>query len=100
MAPTTCRGFSAAMAARNLAPAECWAGEGRLMMAASLRLRADLYDCAPRDAPVHVGLECARQFGELDGFPRDAVEMARGEIRGYPLPHIQPFRTRCRRGID
>ena len=40
MAPTTCKGFSAASAARNLAPAESWAGGGRL-------IGREVYGCEP-----------------------------------------------------
>src|SRR6188472_681812 len=101
MAPTTCRGFSAAMAARNFAPAESWAGVGVLMMGASLAgWSRDLDHSAAGHFAVDVGLERFRQVGERDGSPCDAREVARSQVRGDAPPHFEPFGARRRRGID
>src|SRR5688572_33214416 len=101
MAPTTCRGFSAAMAARNFAPAESWAVFGVLMVGASLAgWSADLDHGAAGHFAVDVGLERIRQLGERDGPVGDTREMARGEIRGDAPPHFEPFGARCCRRVD
>src|SRR5262245_4930474 len=100
MAPTTCRGFSAASAAGNVALAVRGAGVEAVMMPRSLRLRSYLYDRATGHLAIDVGLERTRQIGKGDGSGHDAVEVARPEIARDALPHLEPFRALRRGGID
>src|SRR5688500_13962891 len=99
MAPTTCRGFSAARAARNWAPAESWA-RGLLLMARSLRLRADLYDSATGNFPVQILLERAGELVERNRPAHDARQVPRGEIGGDSPPDLESLRARSRGRID
>src|SRR3954471_14339080 len=99
MAPTTCRGFSAASAARSFAPADSGAGVEAVMWP-SLRLLADLYDSTARDFSVDVGLERTRQLRERNRATHDALQVARLEVAGDALPHLEPFATPRRRGVD
>src|ERR1044072_4197315 len=100
MAPTTCRGFSAASAARNFAPADSGAGVEAFMLGRSVRPLGDLYDSTPRDFPVDVGLERTGQFLERNGAVDDAFQVPRPEVARDALPHFEPFTPRRRPGVD
>src|SRR5215831_2816778 len=100
MAPTTCSGFSAAIAARSFAPAESGAGVDAVMMAGSLRLRADLYDRATDHLAVDVSLKGTGQIGKRQGAADDAIQVAWLQIAGDALPHLEPLGTWRGRGVD
>src|SRR5690349_10459369 len=99
MAPTTCSGLSAASAARSFAPADRGAGV-EAVMGTSVRPLADLYDSAPRDLAVDVGLERTRKFGQRYRAADDALQVPRLEVARDALPHLQPLTARCGRGVD
>src|SRR6185503_17091824 len=100
MAPTTCRGFSAARAMRNFAPAESGAGIDSFMIAGSLRLPADDYDRAARDRALDVRLERAGRLRERTRARHDAVQVPGVQIARDALPHLEPLGPRGRRRVD
>src|SRR6187549_1782031 len=99
MAPTTCRGLSAASAARSFAPADSGAGV-EAVMPPSLRPLADLYDSTPRDFPIDVGLEGTRQIGKWNRAADDALQVPRLEVARDALPDLEPLAARRSRGVD
>src|SRR5690242_5928418 len=99
MAPTTCSGFSAAMAARSLAPADSGTA-GESFMAGSLRPRPDLHYRAAGHRAVEMRLERARQVVESDGARDDPVEMARRAVARDARPHGEPFLAPGRGRVD
>src|SRR4051794_32453798 len=100
MAPTTCKGFSAASAARNFAPAGLDAAVGEAMRPAilaghcanpsgSASAPADPHHRPADDLSVQVSLERAGKLGERNGARDDAIEMSGSEIPGNALPHFE-----------
>src|SRR3954468_14543350 len=98
MAPTTCSGFSAAIAARSFAPAVCGAEEE--FMAGSLRRGAHLNYGAAGDFPVEVARESPGQRREVDRARDHAVEMPRRAVGRDAAPDFEPFLAACRGGVD
>src|SRR5215207_8086232 len=99
IAPTTCRGFSAAMAARSFAPdVSCAAFES--FMPGSLRPRADLHHGTARDLSFQVRRKCRGQVRERDRARRDAIEMPRRAVAGDSRPHLEALFPARRRRVD
>src|ERR1700741_1540285 len=99
MAPTSCRGFSAAMATRSVAPAETGAVEV-FMLARSLRPRADSHHGAAGHLALDVRRKRRGQLGEWNRAARDAREVAWRAVAGDPAPHLEPIRARRCRRVD
>src|SRR5688572_7480445 len=99
MAPTTCRGFSAARAARNREPADDGEAVG-VLIARSLRVRADPHHGTAGYLAVDVSLERTRQLPEFDGARRDPVEVSRRQVAGDAVPDLEPLGALRRGRVD
>src|SRR5688500_9624507 len=99
MAPTTCRGFSAASAARNLEPPDDGADVG-VMIARSLRGHADPHHGTAGYLAVDVSLERTRQLPEFDGARRDPVEVPRRQVSRDAFPDLEPLGALRRGRVD
>src|SRR5688572_7076259 len=99
MAPTTCRGFSAARAARNREPADDGEDVG-VLIARSLRVRADPHHGTAGHLAVDVSLERTRQLPEFDGARRYLVEVPWSQVAANAFPDLEPLGTLRRGRVD